>query len=157
MFFKLFSIKINFFLIFPCFCWFFCCLCGVSNRFYGFGPLFCFIGWCVLTIVVFVNGLPKILFIIKMAVKTPSHHKIIERRFQVLVAHTYSYTYLYIQKKRPKRIALDVLCFKTGRNFLYSYWCSSLSLQITLPEPAEPEPAGRLQVLPAAGLLRNQE
>ena len=79
-----------------------------------------------------------------------------------------AYLQLYIliyKKKRPKRIALDVLCFKTGRNFLYSYWCSSLSLQITLPEPAglepaEPEPAVRLQqllVLPAAGLLRNQE
>ena len=96
-----------------------------------------------------------------MAVKTPLFHKIIERRFQVLVAHTYNYTYLYT-KKRPKRIALDVLCFKTGRNFLYSYWYSSLSLQITLPEPAglepaEPEPAVRLQVLPAAGLLRNRE
>ena len=94
-----------------------------------------------------------------MAVKTPSLHKIIERRFQVLVAHTYSYTYLYT-KKRPKRIALDVLYFKTGRNFLYSYWRSSISLQITLPEPAEPEPAVRLQLLlaqPAAGLLRNQE
>lgn len=93
-----------------------------------------------------------------MTVKTPLFHKIIERRFQVLVANTYSYTYLYTQKS-PKRIALDVLCFKTGRNFLYSYWCSSLSLQITLPEPAEPEPAVRLQVQvqPAAGLLRNQE
>lgn len=105
MFFKLFSIKINFFLIFPCFCWFFCCLRGVSNRFYGFEPLFCFIGWCVLIIVVFVNGLPKIHFIIKMAVKTTSLHKIIERRFQVLVAHTYK-LYILIYTKNVQSVLL---------------------------------------------------
>lgn len=92
-----------------------------------------------------------------MIVKTPSLHKIIERRFQVLVAHTYSYTYLYTQKNVQSVLLWTFYPFKTGRNFLYSYWYSSLSLQITLPEPAEPEPAVRLQVLPAAGLLRNQE
>lgn len=114
MFFKLFSIKINFFLTFPCFCWFFCCLWGVSNRFYGFEPLFCFTGWCVLIIVFFVNGLPKIHFIIKMAVKTPLFHKIIERRFQVLVVHTYSYTYLYTKKNVQSVLLWTFYALKRG-------------------------------------------
>ena len=114
MFFKLFSIKINFFLIFPCFCWFFCCLWDVSNRFYGFEPLFCFIGWCVLIIVVFREWSAKNHFIITMTVKTPLFHKIIERRFQVLVAHTYNYTYLYTQKNVQSVLLWTFYALKRG-------------------------------------------
>lgn len=60
------------------------------------------------------NGLSKNHFIIKMIVKTPLFHKIIERRFQVLVAHTYNYTYLYTQKNVQSVLLWTFYALKRG-------------------------------------------
>lgn len=96
MFFKLFSIKINFFLIFPCFCWFFCCLWGVSNRFYGFEPLFCFIGWCVLTIVVFREWSAKnSLYHKKWLLKLHRSIKLLNGDFKFCCAYLQLYILIY--------------------------------------------------------------